>query len=477
MHDRKLAILTVVKVLFFLVLSWCALTSYTHVKKMAIDQRSTLSVLSKSSGSQSEFRVQHTAEGCVYTPRDIPVCVADNVCVGKGLVTFYVAPFDKTQWPWGSESNVSVSDDASLRLAWDYFDKVCCRFRKDVGRCMGAERLGFSCCRQSWMSKHEPRLINNGSTPFLAKSALLLDTAVDFFQFGHSLSKIFQLASFSFWADSLAPSHTICRRPTLALGIFSRISGVEVPVTIQEWLGIVAKLPSVQKLYAQSVRFVNLNGIALYGAQLRDLPSRSSAQCVRHAYFIQEYEQFFFRHTDAEQLNWQVASLLDLPKCPSNTAKHKGMMLMRKEGRRRRFTNSLEVEKLIKEMLNLDLETVIIDSSMSARQQISQFRKYGFVVSPHSSQLKNLAMACPCTIVIEINATNGLRDPFGIGLHHGNIIYTQSSHHVPITHGERMNTSDPYEMRIWDVSVNITRLREDIAGAIKVHRDKGCNVF
>lgn len=435
----------------------------------------------------SEFVVQYTPSGCVYTPADTSVCAVDNVCFENGLATYHIAPFGPDKWPWGRERNISGTDERSLREAWDLFERICCnRLSPDmVKACVRAHRLGFTCCRQSYKSRNEPRLLN-GSVVFQTGGAMVMDTAVNFFQFGHAISKILQYASLALWAVRFSPPNSsFCERPVLSMGVFSRIEDREYPSTIQEWLELVARLPAVAAAAATGApTFTTLTRSLIKDGASTCTPNETceklsppARSCVQRAYYVRNYEQYFFRGADAEQLKEEAQAQMDLPPCPRNntSARRRVMMLVRTEGSfGRKFLNAKDVEDVVSSVLNLPIDKVAISSSMTAREQATEFRNHGFVVSPHSSQLKNLALACPCTVAVEINAMEGARDPFGVGVEYNNITFLQSNRHTAETYGRSVDAST---MRNVDVTVNLTKLKDDLAAAIAKHRHSGCHVF
>jgi len=159
------------------------------------------------------------------------------------------------------------------------------------------------------------------------------------------------------------------------------------------------------------------------------------------------------------------------------------MMLLRSEGSGgRKLVNALEVRHLVNRVAQTKLHNVTINSKMHARQQATEFRKYGLIISSHSSQLKHLAIACPCTIVVEINAMDGTRGPFSVGLQHRKIVYVQSANHTPETYGRRIDLGSVQALQFralrgLDIFVNLTRLEIDLQSAINRHRSIGCQVF
>lgn len=450
--------------------------------------------LQTSTANGSEFMVQYTARGCVYLPADTPVCAADNVCFKDGLVEFYVAPFSADQWPWSFEDRVTANNQTSLEKAWRLFDGRCCRSRGGYATsraCLRAERLGLSCCRQHYQTRNEPRMLVDPAI-FLGPNAVVLDTAVTNFQFGHSTSKIFQFASFALWASIFSPpGNSFCQSPSFSLGLFSQIQDGNIPNTIKEWIRIVAGLPATKRAAGSDhprftttkhVIFDQKNPRCHLTDSCRPHSSPGSV-CVQRAFFIHDYEQYFFRKADADQLNNAVDEALELPLCQQNVARRRGMMLLRTEGSGgRKLVNALDVEKLVNRVFRIQLANVTINSSMNAKQQAAKFREHDFIVSPHSSQLKNLAVACPCTIVVEINAMDGRRDPFSAGVQHRGIAYVQSANHTPENYGRPIDLGKVpglqfRALRGLDVKVNMTKLEIDLDTAVKRHREMGCHVF
>lgn len=441
----------------------------------------------------SMFVAQYTARGCVYLPADTPVCAVDNICFQDGLVEFHVAPFQGKRWPWNLENDHTSHDQTSLGAAWQFFTQRCCRSRggfDTIRACVEAERLGFSCCRQRYQTKNEPRLLTDPA--LFTQNAVVLETAVNDFQFGHSTSKIFQFASLALWASSRSPLTTsFCQKPSFSLGLFSQISQRKIPATVREWLEIVAGLQATKMAAGSNpVRFETLDDVIidtkfpschLTGSCPR--PRSPGRVCVRKAFFINDYEQYYFRQADADQLNDAVDQKLNLLRCPHNSTKRRGMMLLRSEGSGgRNLVNALEVQELVYRVFQTQLQNVTINSAMDARQQATEFRKYGLIISPHSSQLKHLAIACPCTIVVEINAMDGTRDPFSVGVQHRNIVYVQSANHTPEAYGRPIDLGPDKALQFralrgLDIFVNMTKLRIDMQQAVQRHRSNGCQVF
>jgi hypothetical protein len=426
----------------------------------------------------SEFVVQYTPSGCVYTPADTPVCAIDNVCFGKGYVDVYIAPFTSEQWPWRTESNVSGETQGLLDHAWATFERRCCRHRSGalaVSSCLRAERLGLSCCRQHYKTTNRPKLMTTEFHP-QHTSAFILDTAVDFYQFGHTISKLLQFVSLSLWATHFAPpSNGMCSRPFVTAGIFSRIDGRPVPKSIQQWIEFVSETRAAQR----AADILTTSRRTVFDALKKNIahPNQGPQSCAKRAYLVLDYEQYFFRSFDATYLSTEAERLLGHPKCPKDgqSAGKRGMLLVRTEGSGgRALTNVSQVKYLVQSVFGVSLDSVVIDSTTDIRLQSQVFRQYGLIISSHSSQLKNLALACPCTIVIEINALDGTREPFSVGLHHRNMVYVQSSQHNPESHGRTFAQKD---LRTLDVRVNITKLDKDMREALEKHRHSGCNVF
>lgn len=434
--------------------------------------------------SASANVIQHTPSGCVSLPLDTPVCAVENVCFHVDLVEFFIAPFGEHQWPWRSEA-LSGKSQASLEMAWGLFEQRCCHARKQsVGACVRAERLGFSCCRQTYHSRNEPRVLNT-SMRFLDEEAVILDTGVNIFHFGHALSKMLQFASFGLWINTVPAPRIItrCSKPRISMGLFTRIYDRKLPEPLRHWLETVTTLLAMkQEASLDCLRFQTMTDIVLETKnRLCHVKNECStlnghgATCVKKGFFIQNYEQYYFRASDATQLNKVAEFRLQLPPCPDNSARRRGMLLTRSEGSgHRRLTNAVGVEQIVRLVLGTPLVNVTINSTMTASQQATVCRQHGLIVASHSSQLKNLAVACPCTIVVEVNAMDGSHNPFGVGLMYRSITFVQSTGHTPENYGRPLGSRP---LRTFDIAVNLTKFEFDLRHALEKHRSIGCSVF
>jgi hypothetical protein len=436
------------------------------------------------------FYPQSTSRGCTLTPVDTPVCVADNVCFEHGMTTFFVPGFGPEEWPWLSDVGVSGFSQESLEYAWSIFERRCCLNRlvsPSVKECVYAQQLGFSCCRQHYAAVNKPSLAMHENRFERLESAVVLDTGVSRFQFGHTISKMLQYASFAMWVTTYAPSESssmhACKRPEFSIGIFSRISDEKLPPALNEWLEVVRNLAgSVRAATGKPPQFETLTHVIAPDGSLTDKQAYAQPNCFRRAYFVHDYEQYYFRRSDASLLNAHAEDAFGLPSCSGGNrmAWRRGMMLVRSEGSGgRRFINAVDVRRTVQRVLNLTLHDVSITSELSAAEQAAKFRTHGFILSPHSSQLKNLALACPCTIVVEVNALTARRAPFAVGLEHRNVVYAQSSHHTPqfARPPPPLALTESWVNRSADVVVDLARFEIELIAAVEKHRNSGCHIF
>lgn len=457
--------------------------------------------------SRQRYKTQHDAHGCAHVPLDTPVCMASNACFSDGVVQFYVSRFGKDQWPWMDASRLPSVVNASSDLepfARAFEGRCCGRAALDLveggqehNSCLRAMHLGFTCCKQGYRTNNVFVLMNDASSlRFLPEDAFIMDTAVGIFQFGHTISKILQLASINSWYQTSYPSSgdpsggpsRVCPRPALSIGIFSRIKHRVMPSVAQQWLQLVATMRDRGGSFPKRLRVVTLTdtlfdnkqpSCAASGICPEMLPHPTPGKvCVQRAFFVLDYEKYYFRQTDADRLNTAADAELRLPTCPGKSAPRLGMQLLRTEGSgMRRMINAIEVEHLVNRLFGIRLKKVVIDSAMDARAQAIPFREHGFILSSHSSQLKHLALACPCTIALEVNAMDGTRAPFAVGLEHRSVVYVQSSDHIPESHGRPFDPLDFRDLRNLDIRVNLTRLEADLREAVARHRKSGCSVF
>eukprot|EP01033_Poteriospumella_lacustris_P010572 gene10572-7522_t len=85
-------------------------------------------------------------------------------------------------------------------------------------------------------------------------------------------------------------------------------------------------------------------------------------------------------------------------------------------------------------------ENVSINSTSSDTTVLEAFSNFSLMITPHSSQLKNLVFARKGAVVVEVRPGNEFRNPFGDGLEHTDVIYKLSPGHVYANHSKFAGT-------------------------------------
>ena len=202
---------------------------------------------------------------------------------------------------------------------------------------------------------------------------LFLDTAIDWWQYGHTFSRFVQAA-------------------VMEESKFDRI-----------YFPKMARPPYKHNrernlLYLGNLTLGQMNLPLLFGGPIE--------RCFDELFFVPDYEKAFWSCSHVTKWRELVRDHLgiQLGSCPPSPAR---VILLQRSSkdisaRTRHFTNPHVIDEVAAELGIQHVERVTISSENSTEVTAQLFSSVSLIISPHSSQLKNLFFSAPHTAVVEI---------------------------------------------------------------------------